>query len=229
MIKFKCLGTGSSGNCYILETDKGTLILDCGVPIKRIKQGLNYNISNVAGVCVSHFHKDHALALKDLESIGLRTLTPSKDERTGKFLGKFFIERFELPHDGTENYGFLIKVDGKTILYLTDFEYCKYIFRNLEPDYILVECNYQTEKVSRDLVNYDHKIRGHSSFDTCIDFILANTTDSLKSVILLHMGGDTCDADECVSEIKKCLNSNIYVDYAHKGMEIELKDGNCPF
>ena len=228
-MKLKVLGTGSSGNCYLLKSEKETLLLDCGIPIKKIKQGLDYNISNVAGVCVSHFHGDHVLALKDLENIGLRTLTPLKDERVGKFLGKFYIERFDLPHNGTENYGFFIKADGQTILYLTDFEYCKYIFKNLNPDHILVECNYQIEKVSRDLANYEHKIKGHCSLDTCKNFILANTTDNLKSVILLHMGGDSCEPEECVAEIRKCLKSSVYVDYARKGMEVELKDNNCPF
>ena len=145
MLKFQCLGTGSKGNCYILEMDSGTLIIDCGVSIKKIKQALNYNISNVAGVIVSHWHKDHFKSLKDLECMGLRTFTPNKDERIGKFLGKFYIDRFELPHDETENYGFYIKVGGKTILYLTDFEYCKYRFDTLKPDYIFVECNYQVE------------------------------------------------------------------------------------
>ena len=79
MINFKCLGTGSKGNCYLLKSEKETLILDCGIPIKKIKQSLDYNISNVAGVCVSHFHGDHMLALKDLENIGLRVLTDIVD------------------------------------------------------------------------------------------------------------------------------------------------------
>ena len=48
----KCIGSGSSGNCYLLISDNGeTLILDCGLPIKEIKKGLDWNIKNVVG-CV---------------------------------------------------------------------------------------------------------------------------------------------------------------------------------
>ena len=228
MLKFQCLGTGSKGNCYLLKTENETLILDCGVPFKKIKQGLGYNISNVAGVIVSHWHMDHFKALKDLEGIGLRVFTPNKDERIGKFLGKFYIDRFELPHDETENYGFYIKVGGQTILYLTDFEYCKYRFDNLRPDHILVECNYQEELVDRDLPNFKHKIAGHCSLSTCKDFVKTNATDALKTVILLHMD-DLCDPDKCVAEVQKTVPFGVYVDYARNGLELDLKDNKCPF
>ena len=47
----KCIGSGSSGNCYILTSDSGeTLILDCGIPIKEIKKGLDWNVKGIVGV-----------------------------------------------------------------------------------------------------------------------------------------------------------------------------------
>ena len=56
-MKLKCIATGSTGNCYILTSNGGeTLILDCGVPIKDIKKGLDLNIRSVSGVIVSHSH-----------------------------------------------------------------------------------------------------------------------------------------------------------------------------
>ena len=50
----KCIGSGSSGNCYTLTSNSGeTLILDCGIPIKEIKKGLDWNVKGIAGVlCV---------------------------------------------------------------------------------------------------------------------------------------------------------------------------------
>lgn len=50
-MKLKCIATGSSGNCYLLQAGSGeTLILDCGIPIKEIKKGLDWNIKDVVGV-----------------------------------------------------------------------------------------------------------------------------------------------------------------------------------
>lgn len=56
MLKLKCLGSGSSGNCYLLSTEKETLILDCGISIMDIKKGLNFDIRRIAGVVVTHAH-----------------------------------------------------------------------------------------------------------------------------------------------------------------------------
>lgn len=56
-MKLTCLATGSSGNCYLLQADNGeTLILDCGISIKEIKKGLDWDIRSVSGVIVSHAH-----------------------------------------------------------------------------------------------------------------------------------------------------------------------------
>ena len=59
-MRLKVLSSGSQGNCYLLESNGETLILDCGIPIKEIKKGLDFDISKVVGVCVSHGHLDHA-------------------------------------------------------------------------------------------------------------------------------------------------------------------------
>ena len=53
----KTINTGSSGNCYILTSNSGeTLILDCGMPIKEIKKGLDWNIRGIKGMIISHAH-----------------------------------------------------------------------------------------------------------------------------------------------------------------------------
>ena len=56
-MKLKCIATGSSGNCYTLTANNGeTLIIDCGIPIKEIKKGLNWNIRGIKGMIISHAH-----------------------------------------------------------------------------------------------------------------------------------------------------------------------------
>lgn len=232
MLKLKTLSTGSSGNCYLLSTENETLILDCGISIKDIKKGLYYNIRKVVGACCTHEHKDHSKSVSNIENMGIYVFVPYKSEmlpeRAKTKYGSFYITAFQLPHNDVSNYGFLIEVAGQKILYMTDFEYCKYKFTNLKVDHILIECNYQSELVNRELPNYEHKVRGHCSLETCRDFIGVNATNSLKTVLLLHMGGETCNPEECVAEIKK-VAKNAYVDYARKGLEVELRKDLCPF
>ena len=38
----KVLGSGSSGNCYILESDTEALIIEAGVPFLDVKKALDF-------------------------------------------------------------------------------------------------------------------------------------------------------------------------------------------
>lgn len=55
-MKLKVLSSGSIGNCYLLECNNEILILDCGIPIKDIKIGLDFNLGGIQGVLVTHAH-----------------------------------------------------------------------------------------------------------------------------------------------------------------------------
>lgn len=147
-------------------------------------------------------------------------------------MGDFVIKPFPLPHNGTINYGFYIthRKTNEKILYMMDFEYCKYNFGNLKVNHILIECNYQKDFVDRDLPQYEHKIKGHCSLDTCKEFVKANATDRLRTVLLLHMGQETLDYDYAVSEAKK-VAGKAFVDYARAGETYLLEDNEnkCPF
>ncbi len=230
-MKLKVLSSGSIGNCYLLSTDTETLIIDCGINIAEIKKGIEFDLKRVVGCIVSHCHKDHSESKERLEKMGINVFAPYE---LGDLVmvhtvyGSFDVTAFRLPHNDTGNYGFLIEISGQKILYLTDFEYCKYRFVKNRIDHILIECNYQDKLVNKDLPNYEHKIKGHCSLKTCVDFIKANKTDSLRSVLLIHMGRETCIPEECVAAVKK-ETKNVHVDYARRGLEIELKTDECPF
>ena len=235
MNTLKVINSGSSGNCYILTCNNEKLILDCGLPIKAIKKGLDFYLQGIQCVLVTHSHGDHSLSAEDFKKMGFNVWQPHIEyaEFTShriyhKVFGKFSVKCFPLPHNGTDNFGFLIEVDGQKILYLTDFEYCPYAFAKQKINHILIECNYQQELVDRDLPNYEHKIRGHCSLATCKEFIKVNATDSLQTVILCHLGQETTEPMECVAEIQKIVpGANVCV--AERGLEVELKDNNCPF
>jgi Cft2 family RNA processing exonuclease len=52
-----CTNSGSSGNNYILQDDSGKMLfLDLGVKKSDIMKAIDYNVSDVDGAIVSHFH-----------------------------------------------------------------------------------------------------------------------------------------------------------------------------
>lgn len=220
----RCIGSGSSGNSYALyDNSENILLLDLGLPRKEILKAIDFRVSDVVGAVVTHEHKDHSRAVKDFEDMGIPVFKPYESEmpRQVRTYGSFAIKSFDLPHNGTENRGFLIDVAGQRILYMTDFEYCKYNFQSLKINHILIEANYQKELVEIDLPNYEHKIKGHCSLKTCCDFIKSNKTNALRTVILCHLGAETTIAEECIGEVQKVADCPAYV--AEKGLEVDLR------
>lgn len=214
---FKCISTGSKGNSYLLISDTETLVLDCGVPEKTFLNGLDYDIGKVVGTCITHEHKDHSSLADKIKGYGIDVWQPYLAEKKIDSIsyGDFKIKCFDVPHNEVENRNFIIQNNGKKILYLIDLEYCKYNFKALNVETILIECNYQEELLDRDIPNLFHKVKGHMSLDTCLMTLRANVSDFTKNIILLHYGSG-CDITECVKAIKNEF-PEINVDYARKG------------
>lgn len=106
---------------------------------------------------------------------------------------------------------------------MTDFEYCEYVFTACKVNHYIVECNYQAMYVDLDGANKEHKLLGHCSLDTCRKFLLANKNDSMRNVLLIHMGVDSTNPSECVSDISTVLGDGIQVDYARPNETYEFK------
>ena len=136
-------------------------------------------------------------------------------------IGGFAVTSFPVPHNGTPNRAFVIKADGETVLYLTDAEFCPYKLREQRFTAMLVECNYQEDRIS-DSSHLEHTVLGHCSLSTCRDFVKANVTDDLKAIILIHpsqSGG--LDKMRAINEIQAVApGTKVYM--ATKGLEVDI-------
>lgn len=241
-MKLKCIATGSTGNCYALTSNSGeTLILDCGIPIKEIKKGLNWNIKGVVGVLCTHKHLDHSKSLNDFKSMGIPIYAPYlKIDYMSMNMGGFTVKPFDLTTidgnwthtnaDGTACpiFGFLIthKEIGR-MLYITDCELIKWKFKDI--NHILLGVNYDKDLVDTDNPKANHVFRGHLSIDTACDFVKANDSDSLQNVIMCHLSSENADKDSFIEKMKNAVNG-ANVDVAEPGKEWVLRKGDeCPF
>lgn len=242
-MRLKCLGSSSAGNCYLLTSDSGeTLILDCGIPIKEIKKGLDWNIRNVVGCIVSHVHSDHSKSVKDFKAMGIPVFAPYISEKPMKIgNGDFRVQAFDLTTidgswthtnaDGSECpcFGFLITHPemGK-MLYITDTELIKWKFKDI--NHILLGVNYDKDLIDRDNTGKaNHVFRGHLSIDTACDFVKANHSNSLQNVIMCHLSSENADKDSFIAKMKNAVNV-ANVDVAEQGKSWILRKGDeCPF
>ncbi len=230
----KCLASGSSGNCYLLECENEILILDCGIGIKDIKIGLNFDLSKVVGCVVTHSHADHSKSAEELKKMGIRVWQPYLHEVEmqrvqRRYFGGFMVKNFSVPHDGEPCCGFLIECsNGERLLYATDFEYIKYSFKKIGTQHMLIEANYQKKYVEKSASHREHVLRGHADLETTIG-IVSDNTDSLKNVILCHLSRENANPEEMVAEVKK-VAKNANVDFARKGETYLLRSvSECPF
>lgn len=242
-MRLKCLGSSSAGNCYLLTSNSGeTLILDCGIPIKDIKKGLNWNIRNVVGCIVSHVHADHSKSVKDFEAMGIPIFAPYLgDSCKSMNMGEFTVKPFDLTTmDGnwthTEAngtpcpiYGFLItRKEMGRMLYITDCEVIKWKFKDI--DHILLGVNYDKDMVDwSNPAKNNHVFRGHLEIGTACDFVKANYSDRLQNVIMCHLSSENADSDSFIEKMKKVAYGT-NVDVAAAGKSWDLKNpSECPF
>jgi phosphoribosyl 1,2-cyclic phosphodiesterase len=244
-MRLKVLGSGSSGNCYILQGAGISLLLECGLPWKQILRGLDFNISNVAGCLVSHEHGDHSKAVVGAMNAGIDVYTSVGTVEALNISGwamnsyrlsfaqpikqfkahDFNILPFEVEHDAAEPFGFLIHhPDMGKLLYITDSFYCKYRFT---VEHIMIECNFSIDILRRNMemggldpVLAQRLLKSHFSLENVKEFLMANDLTNVRDITLIHLSDKNSDSQLFKWEIEKLTGKMVYI--ASPGLEIEL-------
>ena len=66
---FRCLASGSSGNCFYIGTPKQGILIDAGISARTIQKhlrGMGLDYANIMGVLITHDHADHIRAVGTL-------------------------------------------------------------------------------------------------------------------------------------------------------------------
>lgn len=164
------INSNSKGNCYLLIGETETLIIECGVNFKQVKQALSFDLSKVVGCLVTHEHMDHCKAFWDFMNAGIVVYaTPKTHSAISKktiaegwkgsyfmptsganpdiryyqktTIGQFTILPFDVKHDAAEPVGFVIKhPECGVVLFATDTIYLPNTFKGLNN--IIIEANY---------------------------------------------------------------------------------------
>lgn len=222
-VKFISLASGSSGNCYYLGTEKYGILIDAGIGIRTIKKALrdiNVPMETVRAVFITHDHADHIKAVGHLgEKMNIPVYTTARihagintsycvteklyssvrylEKEQPMELENFHIESFEVPHDGTDNVGYCIEIDGKVFSFLTDLgeitpTAAKYICK---ANYLIIEANYDDEMLKMGTYPQYLKERissntGHMSNMATADFLAENISEHLYYIWLCHLSKD---------------------------------------
>jgi len=212
--------------------------------VDYLLKGLNFNLRNIEGCLVTHEHKDHSKAIRDILNNGIDvyssygTLSSIGDELgyRAKFIssehqfsvGEFMVMPFATQHDAAEPLGFLIQHSnmGK-LLFITDSYYCKYKFKGL--NHILIECNYSMEILNKNIeeglvhpVLANRLLKSHFNLENVKEFLKATDLVKVKDIVLPHLSDGNSNAAEFKEEIQRLTGKPVYI--ADKGLEIEMFD-----
>ena len=222
-MKLMVIGSGSSGNGYLLTDGIETLVIECGKRLLDVKKALNFQIREIVGAIDTHTHGDHHKYASEYELAGISVWTPWKDSnvRQIKRFGGFTVKSFECIHD-VPCVGYLIEHhdSGLKMLYATDTEYVKYTFKGLTA--MLIEANYSEEYVNRDEAKFRHVLTGHMSIETSIECIKANMNDGLKNIILCHLSKGNSEPLAFKESVKAIVPDGVQVDIATPRLTVEL-------
>lgn len=170
------IGSGSDGNCYVLQNDTEALVLEAGMPIQDCLRALKFNVKKVQACLITHEHGDHAKYVKVYNNHFLVMMSKGTSEALGMdnwFGGATIIEKTKVEnsedelyspitaggftitaipaqHDAAEPLAFVIEHEeiGK-LLFATDTYYLEYTIPGMTN--MMVECNYSLDLLNKNV------------------------------------------------------------------------------
>ena len=224
----KIIASGSSGNAYLIGDGHTLLLLDAGLPVKRIQVGCGFQTSSIDGCLVTHRHGDHAAAIPKLlqrgitvysnaDVAGLYPGVQSVDALREFRIGTFRVLPFEAEHD-VLCYGYQVRSEetDEKLVYITDSAYVRYTFTGLT--HLMIEANYdedimlgnvRDEKIPFSLAE---RVAGtHMSIDTLIDLLRANDMTKVRQIYLLHLSDNNSDAEVFKTLVQQETGAEVYI------------------
>ncbi len=171
-MKFISLGSGSSGNCYLLQSGETSILLDAGISIRSLKKHLkDVSISledDVAAVFVTHDHADHIKSVGAIACDYGKTIYATRlvhegiacnrclkidvpndrkafvEKGTAVEIGGFRITPFDVPHDSHDCVGYVVEADGVRFCLITDVGHVTETIRKQVglANYLVLESNH---------------------------------------------------------------------------------------
>ncbi len=234
----KVMASGSSGNCYLVSDKDGSLLLEAGIPIGKIRMGCDFHLHDVDGCLVTHSHSDHSKAVKDILKAGVSVYMPKLEiaalklpdhfrlhglelARDGRYkcitVGSFLVQPFRVEHDTPEPVGYLIRSrSGEKLLYFTDTYYLHYRFSGL--NYIIGECNYDRDTMwnayesgSTNTSRAKRLFTSHMSLDNFLGFLAATDLSQVKRIYVCHMSGDHGHEKKTLDAVRALTDAEVII------------------
>ncbi|MBT9134672.1 MAG: putative metallo-hydrolase YycJ [Firmicutes bacterium] len=232
MLRFQSYASGSSGNLYTVSDGQTKLLIECGIPLAKIRRALKFRVHEIAGCFVSHGHQDHFKAAGDLVRAGMDIYALNDTIAAGGLIGHrvhavkalvevqvgtFKVLPFDVQHDvPTLGFLFTSTVTGEKLLYFTDTYYVKYLATGLT--IIAAECNYDKGTLQRNVAAghvssevATRLMKSHMSLECLLDMLRANDLSQVRQIYLLHLSETNSDERRYKEAVQELTGAEVYV------------------
>jgi len=168
-VRLTILGSGSSGNATLVETDETRVLVDAGFSVRQLRlrlASLGRSPEGLHGILITHEHSDHIQGLAGLaDRLGIAVYCnrPTKDAiewqlktrfdwhvfTTGATfdVGDLSVDTFSIPHDAQEPVGFLLRTSAGNAGFVTDLGHVtKLVIERIRPaNVLLLETNHDVK------------------------------------------------------------------------------------
>lgn len=224
MITFTPYASSSAGNVYTVSDGQTTVMLECGLPWKRVRELLRFRTSEITGILITHSHMDHCKGIKDAAKAGMDVYATKETFEALNLTGHRFINieankqfqtgtwtvlPFPTVHDCIGSVGYLMQNrEGENFLFMTDTLYSLFKFPALSV--IAVECNNEAEILSNNVEkghingSLGRRIRhSHMELSTVIKMLKANDLSRCREIWLLHLSDTNSDEQRMIKEVQE--------------------------
>src|SRR6185503_13831887 len=215
-LRFRVLGSGSSGNTTVVESARTRILIDAGLGVRETAERLEsagIDPCSLAAILVSHEHGDHskgaasqsrkwgvklwgsrgtyaAAGFGAVEIAGYEVLEPGVPRE----IGDLTVTPVAVPHDAAGPLAFVTACDGSSLGHVTDIGHVNRAlveaFRDC--DAVLMESNYDPGMLRESPYPWSLKERilgryGHLSNGDVAAYLAQGLAEACRRVVLAHL------------------------------------------
>jgi phosphoribosyl 1,2-cyclic phosphodiesterase len=224
-LRLSVLSSGSSGNATYIESERGGLLVDAGLPCRRIENLLGRigrRLDDVGAVLVTHGHADHASGVRSLvrecgaevfaspgagERLGATQISPGETFEVCGLEATFF----EVPHDSS-TYGLRLSDGESDVAMATDLGEAgpEVLGRMRGAQAVVLEANHDPDWLrsgpySARLKRRIASANGHLSNRQAAEAALALAPHGLKDLVLAHLSRTNNSPARACGTVHKAL------------------------
>ena len=242
-MRLSVLSSGSSGNATYIESERGGLLVDAGLPSRHIENLLGRvgrRLDDVGAVLVTHGHADHASGVRSLvrecgaevfaspgagERLGATQISPGETFEVCGLEATFF----EVPHDSS-TYGLRLSDGHRDVAMATDLGEAgpEVLGRMRGAEAVVLEANHDPDGLrsgpySARLKRRIASANGHLSNRQAAEAALALAPHGLKDLVLAHLSRTNNSPARACGTVHKALR-----EAGHGGIRVRAAPAGHP-